>query len=160
MCSILCFGFADFVLDFVLRICGFCARFCASDMQILCLILCFGVVGFVLDVVLRICGFCARFCASDLRIVLNLVLAGIQHAEIRSTRNQDLEHEKSGNFLSNSDYGNRNSGAPGPWFWCSRPLFLVLPALGSGAPGPWFCGAPGSRPCPEFVVWPFLLFGF
>ena len=39
VCSTLCFGFADFVLDFVLRICEFCARFCASDLRILCSIL-------------------------------------------------------------------------------------------------------------------------
>ena len=142
------------MLDFVFRICGFCARFCASDLRILCSILCFGFANVVLDFVLRICGFCARFCAPDLRIVLYLVLAGIQHAEIRSTRNQDLEHEKSGIFLSNSDYGNRSFGVPGSCFWCSRPLVLVFPALGSGAPGP--------RPCPEFVFRPFcyLVSGF
>ena len=158
LCSILCFGFANFVLDFVLRICGFCARpcayfklflalrlgfsDCASDLRILCSILCFGFANFVLDFVLRICGFCARFCASDLRIALNLVLAGIQQAEIRSTRNQDLEHEKSGFGAREIRKFSLQLRLRKSKFWCSRPVVLVLLALGSGAPGPWFrCSA-------------------
>ena len=47
-------GFVDFVLDFMLRICGFCA----SDLQILSWILSFGFANFIFDFVLRICEFC------------------------------------------------------------------------------------------------------
>ena len=76
LCSILCFGFADVVLDFVLRTCGCCARFCASDLRMLCSILCFGLADVVLDFVLRICGCCARFCASELRMLCSISCFG------------------------------------------------------------------------------------
>ena len=152
------------MLDFVLRICEFCARFCASDLQILCSILCFGFANFVLDFVLRICEFCARFCASDLRILCSILCFGFSDCakfcarRIVIGRNQ--EHEKPGfGAREIRIWSTRNQEIfsptqtteievlvlPGPWFWCSRPLVPVLQALGSGAPGPWFwCSRPAA----------------
>ena len=178
MCFPLCFGFSDFVLDFVLRIFGFCASRCASDFRILCLILCCTASrcasifpGFCVQFVASRCasmcvffsgfcaGFCAPRCASDFRIlglilrfslrfgfriVLNLVLvdSNRQKSGARETRNWStrspefsfqLRLRKSKVWCSGPWFR-----APGHWFWCSRPLVLVLPGLGSGAPGPWF----------------------
>ena len=152
----LCFGFSDFVLPVVLRIFGFCAsrcasifsgfcvQFCASRcasmffLRILCWILCFSLCfefsDFVLDfpflAAFRISD-CAKSCARR-----------IQQAEIRSTRNQELEHEKPRIFFP-TQITEIEGLVLRPLVLCSRPLALVLPALGSGAPGPWFwCSRP------------------
>ena len=204
LCSFLCFGFADFVLDFVLRICGFCARFCASDLRILCSILCFGFVDFLLEFVLRICGFCGRFCASDLRILCSILCFGfadfLLHFALRICRVcaricvSDLRILCSILCFGFADFvldfvlricgflldfvlricglceifcspesNRQKSGARETRIWSTRnqEIFsptqtteievLVLPTLGSGAPGPCFFGAPGpwfwcSRP--------------
>ena len=154
LCSILCFGFADFVFDFVLRIC----EFCASDLRmlcsilcfgfaILCSILCFGFANFVLDFVFRICECCARFCASDLRILCSILCFGFadcaKSCARRNPTGRNQEHEKPGFGVREIRKFSLQLRLRKSKFWCSRPVVLVLPALGSGAPAPWFrCSRP------------------
>ena len=175
LCSFLCFGFADFVLDFVLRICEFCARFCASDLPILCSILCFGFANFVLDFefcasvgfanfvldfVLRIycsilcfgfASFVLRFCASDLQILCSILCFGFadcaRFCARRNPTRRNQEHEKPGFGAREIRKFSLQLRLRKSKFWCSRLLFLVLPALGSCAPGPWFwCSRPQAVP--------------
>ena len=101
---------------------------------ILCTSLCFGFSDFGLDFTLlaafRISD-CAKSCARR-----------FQQAEIRSTRNQELEHEKPRIFFP-AQITEIEGLVLRPLVLCSRPLVLVLPAIGSGAPGPWFwCSRP------------------